>query len=167
MVAFEEIRLPSDELVEIEKLEALFAPWRGDEVDTYGDKQVIDYRGRPAFAELVVLWDMQEDGWQGVWIDSYRRKLRTGFWNVDPIQRLPERPSSLLERIYAAAGSRAGAWDVFCWRGEDVRFTDCKRRSRDRIQPSQLRFLQAARSVDFPLSCFRIVEWDIAAPPTA
>ena len=101
MVVFEEIWLPSGELVEIEKIEALFAPWCGDEVDTYGGKQVIDYRGRPAFAELAVLWDMQAGGWQGVWIDSYRRKLRTGFWDVAPIQKLPEQPSNLLERIYA------------------------------------------------------------------
>ena len=167
MVAFEEIRLPSGELVEIEKLEAQFAPWRGDEVDTYGGKQVIDYRGRPAFAELVVLWGMQEDGWQGVWIDTYRRKLRTGYWNVAPIQNLPERPSSLLDRIYAIAGSRAGAWDVFCWRGDEIRFTDCKRRSRDRIQPSQLHFLMSAGSVSITPSCFRIVEWDVGAPPAA
>jgi hypothetical protein len=167
MVAFEKLRLPSGELVEIEKLEALFTLWRGNEVDTYGGKQVIDYRGRPAFAELAVLWGMQEDGWQGVWIDSYRRKLRTGYWDVAPIQKLPERPSSLLERIYAIAGSRAGAWDVFCWRGEEVRFTDCKRRSRDRIQPSQLHFLVSARSVGVPLSCFRIVEWEVDAQPAA
>lgn len=76
-----EIKLPSGRVVPIPKASPLFAPWTGELVsDTYGNKPILNINGKPAFAELAILRILQADGWDGVWIDTYRNSYRTEFW---------------------------------------------------------------------------------------
>ena len=64
----EVIRLPSGEALTVPKCTPRFQPWEGPPVaDTYNGKQVLDVEGRPAFAELAILWVLLETGWDGVW----------------------------------------------------------------------------------------------------
>jgi hypothetical protein len=105
-----------------------------------GKKAVLDFNGRPAFAELAILWTLQHEGWQGVWVDSFRRAFRTDYWNSAPQKSLPEKPSALSEEIWSLAKIRSGVWDVFCWQDDKVLFAESKRGKRDRIRPSQRLF---------------------------
>ena len=61
------------------KYHETFEAWRGPAIaDTYGNKPVLDWHGEPLFAELVVLRQWQARGWDGVWVDSFRRQFRNG-----------------------------------------------------------------------------------------
>jgi hypothetical protein len=76
-----------------------------------------------------------------------------------PAVRLPDEATTLMSAIAAAVEEGAKPWDVFAWRDKDVLFCEAKRRSNDRIQKSQLRWLSGALSLGLPLSSFLIVEW--------
>jgi hypothetical protein len=72
---YEEIRLLTEQVVSIPKTRPVFEPWRGEPLkDTYGGKQVIDSNGEPVFAELAILRLLQVEGWEGAWIDTFRKK---------------------------------------------------------------------------------------------
>jgi hypothetical protein len=78
------IDLPSRKSVEIPKATLVFRKWGGEPPkDTYNGKPVLDFGGKPAFAELVILGMLEQAGWEGRWIDSY--KNRTLIGEVDPI----------------------------------------------------------------------------------
>src|SRR5437660_1144180 len=77
--------LPSGK-VAVSKANPIFAAWLGAPLDdTYNGKAILSWHGRPAFAELAILWSMMEGGWDGVWIDTYRRKFRRGYWDSEPV----------------------------------------------------------------------------------
>ena len=72
-----ELTLPSGESVAIPRCGYMFSPWRGTPIlDTYGGKAVLDWNGNPVFAELAILGVLERAGWDGVWVDTYRRKFR-------------------------------------------------------------------------------------------
>jgi hypothetical protein len=53
------LQLPKSGWVSVPKSTPSFAVWTGEMPDdTYNGKQVLDWAGRPAFAELAVLWDL-------------------------------------------------------------------------------------------------------------
>jgi hypothetical protein len=156
----ETMKLPSGRVVAFPKATTTFAPWRGDPVDkTYGRKTILDFEGSPAFAELVILWTLQKEGWQGVWVDSFRRAFRTGYWNSEPQRTLPQKPSCLSEEIWNLAKAPSGVWDVFCWQDDKVLFSESKRARKDTIRPSQLLFAESALNIGLPLDSFLFVEW--------
>lgn len=158
----ESIHLPSGIVVQVAKHTMNFQPWSGTPLsDTYGNKCVMDVTGRPLFAELAILQHFSRDGWAGVWVDSYRRKFRTGMLDVPPVE-VPDEPGLIYRNIAAANGSRGGCWDVFMWRGSEVRFIESKRAGKDRMRESQVAWLEAALSVGIPLAAFTIVEWQFS-----
>jgi hypothetical protein len=124
-----------------------------------GKKAVLDFNGRPAFAELAILWTLQHEGWQGVWVDSFRGAFRTDYWNSAPQKSLPEKPSALSEEIWSLAKIRSGVWDVFCWQDDKVLFAESKRGKRDRIRPCQRLFAESALNAGLPLDSLLFVEW--------
>jgi hypothetical protein len=129
--------------------------------DTYGHKKVLDFYGKPQFAELGILRIMERSGWQGVWVDTYRNRFRTRYWPKDAVE-LPPKQANILNRIREKAGSRAGCFDVFCWKGNQVVFIECKRRDKDRIRETQKRWLQVANlNCGIPFKSFLIVEWSV------
>jgi hypothetical protein len=145
----------------IPKATPVFTSWSGPPVaDTYGGKPVLTWDDQPAFAELVILWALKAVGWDGVWIDTYHNKFRNGYWNRPPID-LPLPQSELLQRIHKEAGSRFGAWDVFCWCGNSVLFAESKKAKHDSIRNTQLDWLDAAIRLGFRADDFLLVEWSI------
>lgn len=156
----EELQLPSGAVVQIPKATPTFLKWNGPPPDdTYGSKAVLDLAGEPVFAEIAILRLLQSDGWQGVWIDTYRHKYRI---SIDRFIELPQERQDFLETIYARAGSESGSFDVFAWREDAVLFAESKRFKRDQIRDTQLRWLQAALEVGLVLGVFLIVEWQLA-----
>ncbi len=141
------------------RAEPVFTLWRGEPVgDTYGGKLVLDSNGQPAFAELAILWTLRQDGWSGVWVDTYRHKYRTAYWPKNEVE-LPPEQEQLLQGIYSEAGAKKGCLDVFCWRGGEHLFAESKRHGHDRIRDTQRWWLQAALECGLPLTSFLIVEW--------
>jgi hypothetical protein len=149
--------------LKVPKVTPLFTFWSGPQpADTFGGKQVLDFAGRPAFAELVVLWSLQSLGWEGVWIDAFRKKYRVGYWDSPPVKELPGKPAELLKGIQRATGSLfRGAWDVLCWRGQEVLVAECKRAHHDAMNSNQILWLQAAMGEGLSADDFLVVEWSL------
>ena len=154
--------LSSGEIALVQKFRLSFREWAGKPIEnTYGGKAVIDFEGEPVFAELAVLRMFEAEGWQGVWVDSFGRKYRTGIHgNALPVH-LPESKEIIIENLKVKTGASGGCWDVFAWRGDQIRFVELKRIDKDKIRSTQIAWLEAAIDEGFPLSCFTVVEWDL------
>lgn len=155
--------LPSGKVVVIPKAEVLFSLWKGDAVkDSYGNKHILEYDGRPLFAELVVLNTLKKEGWDGVWVDSYRKCFRTKMpEGAKENHELPEIPAKFFKTITARTDFK-GCWDVFLWKGDNFLFVECKRKNKDSIRDSQFIWLEACLEVGLGPDNFLLVEWDIS-----
>ena len=164
VTGFERLLLPAGRIVDVPKATPSFSVWSGEQpADRYGKKPILNFEGRMAFPELAILWDLQKSGWNGVWVDTYRRQFRIDYWNAAPVE-LPDEAQALLNRISSARGGKhRGTWDVFCWQGNEYLFAESKWKSHDWLRPAQLEWLDAALSINLPLSSFLIVEWSLNA----
>ena len=157
---YEEMALLTEQVISIPKARLVFEPWRGEPLlDTYGGKQVIDSNGKPVFAELAILKILQDEGWEGAWIDTYHKKK---WIAIEQRGELPPDKNEFLEQIYRSAGARSGCFDVYCWRNEQILFAEAKRKGRDRIRETQRRWLTVALVSGVPVESFLIVEWNLA-----
>lgn len=153
--------LAFDEQVSIQKYFLAFREWKGAPIpNTYNGKAVIDWNSEPVFAELAVLRLFQSHGWDGVWVDSYRRKYRIGLPEVaEPIE-LPQKQQELMDSIKAKTGRSGGCWDVLVWKGDTTLFIELKRQKKDNIQSTQVEWLAAALESGLTADNFALVEWD-------
>jgi hypothetical protein len=155
----EDLYLPSGLHVQLPKAAPVFRLWSGEFTgDTYGNKPLLDVDGTPMFAELAILRLFQKDGWEGVWVDTFRKWYRTA-WGDEGVVRLSGERLRLLKAIREKAGSASGCFDVFCWKDDAVVFAESKRRSKDEIRQTQLVWLEAAMQTGLDASAFLIVEW--------
>lgn len=106
----------------------------------------MDCDGRPGFAELAILWSLQEAGWQGAWVTHAvgREIYRIGLMDVAPVQALPRELATRLARIRATWGTSKGIWNVCCFREQSFLFAESKRRGRDSMKPQQAEWLEVA-----------------------
>ena len=112
--------LPSDGQVLIRKYFLEFKEWQGAPIpNTYDGKAIIDWNGEPVFAELAVLRLFQSHGWDGVWVDSYRRKYRTGLPDVAEPVELPEKQRGLLTPFVPRQVDLVAVG--MCWSGRETR----------------------------------------------
>ena len=96
----------------------------------------------------------------GVWVDSYRRKYRTGMSGISDLASLPEKQRAFVEKIRKRADCKGGCFDVFVWRGDKRRFVELKRFGKDRIRDTQRRWLEAALHCGLKSYNFLIIEWN-------
>ena len=74
--------------MQIPKVAPVFRLWSGEFTgDTYGNKPLFDVDGTPMVAELAILRLFLKDGWDGVWVDTFRKKYRTS-WEDEGVVRL-------------------------------------------------------------------------------
>ena len=129
--------------------------------DTFNHKPVLELNGEMVFAELAILRIFQKAGWQGRWIDTYRRKFRIGYWGQNVTEALPPKQRAILDSIL----SKSGCFDVFCWREDAVLFVEAKWKSHDAIRATQRRWLEAALDAGLSKDSFLITEWSLSRPP--
>jgi hypothetical protein len=164
----EQFRLSAGNAVALPKATPRFLPWRGTPPSsTYGGKAVVDYLGRPAFAELVILWTLQAKGWEGAWITHAggREIYRTGLMDVAPLRSLPSNLAERLADIRARRGTSKGTWDVCCVRDAEFLFAESKRHGRDSIKAEQVDWLEVALDSGLEPSSFLVVEWVLEEGP--
>ena len=155
------LSLSSGEQVSIQKYFLTFDPWKGAPIpNTYNGKAVIDWNGESLFAELAVLRLFQSHGWDGVWVDSYRRKFRVGLPDVVEPVGLPEEQERLIDSIRSKTGRSGGCWDIFVWKGEQQLFVELKRLKKDNIQDTQIEWLTTGLNSGLTVNDFALVEWD-------
>ena len=154
--------LSSGEQIPIQKYFLAFKKWKGVTIaDTYNNKAVIDFDGEPVFAELAILRLFQKYGWDGVWVDSYRKVYRTGLpKQVEPVV-LPAERATIIDSIQGRIGGKwGGCWDVFLWKEDNVLFVESKRNKKDKIQGTQRKWLEAAIDLGYAPNLL-LIEWDL------
>jgi len=158
----EKVLLPSGKTISIAKLYLTLKKWHGLVIkDDYNGKAVIDFQGKPLFSELAVLRSYQCKGWDGVWVDCYRKKFRVNLpERQDSIVSLPPKIENIINVIKKRNKGLSGCWDILLWKGRSIRFIELKRLKKDKIRPSQIRFLDVALKSGVPKEAFSLVEWD-------
>ena len=159
----ETFSLSSGEQIPIQKYFLHFNEWKGEPIpNTYNGKSVIDWYGEPVFAELAVLRLFQSHGWEGVWVDSYRRKFRVGLPDVvEPIE-IPQDKKDLIQKLRTTTGKFGGCWDLFLWKNEQILFAELKRSKKDAIRDSQTLWLEKSLEIGFASTNFVLIEWDLS-----
>jgi hypothetical protein len=162
-VSTEIIQTPDGKPICIPRYEFLFSTWtKSNDFDTYNGKTILEFKGEPLFAELFILRLLEEQGYKGVWVDTYRNK----FWTKLPSLSLPVSLDNKLKEIYDSiylqkGGRRVGCFDVIAYKSNKFLFAELKRKSKDSIRATQIEWLSAAFRAGLKPSSFIIAEWDI------
>ena len=161
LIAPMELALPSGKSVPLPRCEYRFPLWQGDPIpDTYGGKSVLDFGGTPLFAELAILGVLRQDGWDGVWVDTFRREFRRSMPN--DCCDLPPLAQAVYKPIFEANGGKSSSFfDVFAWKGTDYLFIESKRKSEDVIQWTQKAWIEAALNAGVLLDSLLVCEWGL------
>ncbi len=161
-----------DRLVEIPKCVIKYQYFEGPRRRDYlGGKKVVAVDGEPVFAEVAIMNQFINDGWQSRWQLTYGRAksapLYLAGWDEEAGANQPEAPieegaiAGLLRAIAKANGnSYTGCWDTVNWRDDDIVFAQSKRNNKDKITPAHIKWMQAAFSLGLTEDNFLIVQWD-------
>ena len=166
-------------IVAIPKVELLMRRWQGEPIaDSFGGKPLIDFAGRPVFAELAVYELFRLSGWEARWIETYGAPAKNPKCYTDWLPTVPrearatqlhqpiehERIAALLQRLMIANSQTfAGCWDVLGWHDTMLIFAECKRHRKDSLRATQPRWLAAGLREGLQPENFLLVEWDFAA----
>ncbi len=138
---------------------------------TFGNKPLVDFAGRPVFAELCLYELFRLSGWDARWVETYGAPatgpyLFTG-WLDAPLKQQQYQPhtaawvAELLASIAVHNNGRyGGCWDVVGWHGETVVFAELKRFRKDRVQATQLAWSEAGLKAGLQPEIFLFVGWD-------
>jgi hypothetical protein len=161
-VSDETFALPNGDVLRVPKARPRFRRWCGSIPFSLGptlrNKDMLDAKGEPVFAELATLRLLETAGWQGVWVDSFHRCCRVA---PDRSITLPAERAALLEQIENRVGKRGGCFDVYAWRDGSVLFAELKLSGKDTIRESQCRWLAGALACGLPIDSFLVVEWTL------
>lgn len=137
-----------------------FELWQGKPIEnSYGGKTILNYNNQPLFAELVALQLFIEQGFNGVWVDTFKKKYRIGLpENTEPIF-LPTEIQNHLDVLLKINGSSKGVWDLLLWKNDKIKFVELKRIKKDKIRTTQIDFLKACLLSGLKTDQFEILEW--------
>ena len=140
--------------------------WKGEPIKgPLNNKTLVEYHGKPFYAELVVLQMYRSKGWDGRWIQSFGK--RQYLMDMAPNSQnvpLPEAKEAIIKKISAGIGKDwCGCWDLFLWNDKnETRFIELKKRKDDALKPNQIKWFRSALESGISLSDFLIVEWDFS-----
>jgi hypothetical protein len=120
--------------------------------------------GKRSCAELAVAYHLRDNGWHGIWVNSYRRELRSEWFPARAAKTLTDTGApvwavEIFDRLRNAnGGTLSGFFDVFAWREPgEVRFDEVKV-GKDDIKPTQIRFVKLALGLHHHPEQFTIIE---------
>ena len=160
------VDLPSGRSVDLPCCKPSFVPWTGESVFTWGGKPLLDWQGTPVFAELLILRMLQSHNWQGVWVECYPTLKFLGAMPLDWKLTGAQVPvaydrADLINRISRRVGAPGGCFDVHAWREDQMLFCEAKRQKKDRLLPTQRKWIEAALSEGVTCDQFLVVEWSV------
>ena len=142
-----------------------FSLWSGIPINfDYGKKPILNYKNEAYFAELIILRILTENGWDGVWVESYggTHYLRTmpNEWALTSKHVLiPKDKEAILRRIWDISKTTA-CFDVFAWKGNNILLCEAKRAGKDRLTEPQKKFIAGALACGVLPESLLIVEWE-------
>lgn len=138
--------------------------------NTFGGKCALDWSGSPVFAEIVILQTFLQAGWSGRWVEPFGAPaMHPRFlteWSPNGLKSTVGQPiteprvTTLLEAIAHANGDTyAGCWDVVAWSDDSVVFAEAKRKGKDGIKATQLKWIATALEHGVSENLWLVVEW--------
>lgn len=130
----------------------------------FGKKPLINHANKPVFAELAILQILLENGWDGVWVETYGginflREMPSN-WKLYPHNvEIPNEKRDIVSYIQKTVGTKA-CFDVFAWKGKDILFCEAKHKNKDSFTGGQLKFIEGALSCGIPRTSLLIAEWE-------
>jgi len=167
------LTLASGQKEAVRKASPGFPVWAGEPPGSnYGGKPVVDFQGRPAFAELRILYTVDDAGWSGVWVTHAggREKHRRGFWGTQEDFTVPAEVLHFLGEIRRERGDTSkGTWDIVCWpkatdhpQNTDLRFIESKWGGKDTIKTDQIEWYRRVRNAGVSRDAFLVIEWNLS-----
>ncbi|RYY84389.1 MAG: hypothetical protein EOO15_19470 [Chitinophagaceae bacterium] len=160
-------------IVSVPKSIVSFKKWQGEKIrNDFGGKPLIDYFGRPLFAELAIMRTFLDDGWQTRWVETYGTKEPKCMvaWKDDEYKDQEHSPFEdeaigfLFSEIASKnGGSYSGCWDVVAKKDNNIIFAESKRSKKDAIRESQQKWFRAALQCGLSQDNFLMVQWDFAS----
>ena len=143
-------------------------PWEGEDPPDLGRSWAIKPKfavnGNRSCAELAIAYHLRDDGWHGIWVNSYLRELRSEWFPAPGAKTLaqtgaPRWAVEAFDRLRTANGGQLGGFfDVFAWREPgEVRFDEAKT-SGDSPRPNQRKFVKLALDLHHRLDQFTIIK---------
>lgn len=147
-----------------------FTAYNGpDTTHTFGGKDLLLVDGRPQFAEVAILRHFQAAGWLGRWLETYPYRKHPRLWlewkpgGSRAQEHVPIQEAWVNEKLQAIAqangGYFSGCWDVVAWKNNRLVFAESKKRKKDAMRGTQLRWLEAALKCGCSVEDFVVVEW--------
>lgn len=170
--AYSEIFQLSESEIEIPKCVVQFQKWKGIPLkESSGGKVIVSVDDKPMFAELALLKQLIDDGWQARWLLNYNRKNKPPVlieeWKDEKFENQKHEPiaeqkiSDLLNGIATLNNnSFLGCWNVIAWKGDSVLFADSKRNNKDLFDSSKQKWLAAAMAYGLSPENFLVMQWD-------
>jgi hypothetical protein len=158
--------------VTIPSVSLSFRRWTGKTLhNTLGGKPVVEYDGKPMFAELAIVSMCISGGWSARWVETYASRggqpRYLTEWADKPLNQQQVRPvdssyhQDLQDRMTRTNhDSCSGCWDVLAWKGHHTLFMESKHYRKDRIRKSQVSWLSSGLSVGLMPVNFLIVLWE-------
>ena len=170
-VAEEQLTLSTNTTVAVPVAKPVLKASQFPNIWGYGRKPVVDHDGEALFAEIAILRLLRDEGWDGVWVDSWKSRC----WSQMPGAAESEFPQSKLlgiaslERHLDGLRKYGGVWDIVAWKDGRVLFCDAKRTRKDSIKPNQIAWLEKRLDEGAKPSDFLIAEWveDVLVPPAS
>ncbi|WP_417600473.1 hypothetical protein [Owenweeksia hongkongensis] len=163
----------NNEKIDIPKCHVQFKRWTGQPIqNTFGNKPLLDFNGKPMFAELLIMNLFLQNSWNSRWVETYgKSKLKPIYlnnWIDDKYKNQIDKPienlyiQTLLNKIAEKNGSNfGGCWDVLAWKNEYLIFVESKRSKKDFLQSTQNKWLKAGFEVGLKRENFLMVEWKL------
>lgn len=163
--------------VTVPSINLVFKRWRGKPIrDDFGGKPVVDYEGRPLFAEIAILRTAVKAGWSAFWQQAYPLRQSGPYyyyadWKEDRVRKDQITKSSLdspyhqdLQARIARYNSNSfrGCWDIVAWNGEGKRtlYIESKQSKKDSLRDNQVRWFSACLSAGLKKKeNFLVVQW--------
>lgn len=161
-ITTEKLTTQQGEIICADKYHFVFKEWtKPKNFDTYNGKSILELDSEPLFAELLVLRLLEQQGYKGVWVDTYRNQ----FWQRLPHFSFPVLVDKKLQKTYDTiydkkGGRKSGCFDVIAYKDDHFIFIELKRKQKDNIRATQIEWLKAALELGFDKTQFIIAEWD-------
>lgn len=166
--------------VTIPERNVTFPKWAGKPLmNDFGRKGVVEFDGKPMFAELALAEILKREGYSVRWEEIYGHSNKLpifldqwderGFKHQVNVAITDEWVMEALAQIaHLNNDSYSGCWDVIAWKDGKLLFGECKRKKRDAIKDTQISWMNAGLQYGLTPENFLILQWDFedAHPPT-
>lgn len=158
------VQLQNGASIELPICRPVFSVWSGESpAFDFGRKPLLSYKGKPCFAELIILRLLKEHEWNGVWVEAYGgthylQSMPTE-WNLNSEHvSIPEDKVDLLRRIHNQANTTA-CFDVVVWNDKHTLFFEAKHSGKDKLTNAQIKFIEGALVCGILPDAMIVVEW--------